>query len=162
MKLLQACVGQVIVGPLVNVSLSLNLVVVRQSVHFMDEDLKVDVRVHLVGSGHCQVQTPQSLHVVVLLTESRLGVATLDTKRKQPHLSVNDEDQGTRSFEDHLAVEGGVEEVHLTGKVPDLEVDEGAAGNVVLVDFVGALQEQSLVGGHLVENDLDEDADESS
>lgn len=126
----------------------------------MDEDLKVDVWVHLVGSGDGQVQTPQSLHVVVLLEEDWLDVASSDTEKKEKpsYLSVDDEDQGARSFEDHLTVEGGIEEVHLAGKVPDLEVDEGAAGNVVLVDFVGALQEQSLVGRHLVENDLDEDA----
>lgn len=62
------------------------------------------------------------------------------------YLSINDEDQGAGSLEDHLAVECGIEEVHLARKVPDLEVDEGAAGDVVLVDFIGALEEESLVG----------------
>lgn len=62
------------------------------------------------------------------------------------YLSVDDKDQGAGSLEDHLTVECGVEEIHLARKVPDLEVDEGAAGDVVLVDFVGALKEQSLIG----------------
>lgn len=54
-KLLQAGVCQVIIGPLVDVSLRLYLVVVRQTVHFVDEHLKVDVRVHFVGSSHREV-----------------------------------------------------------------------------------------------------------
>lgn len=58
-----------------------------------------------------------------------------------PNLSVNDKNQSTGSPEDHLTVKRGVEEVHLAREVPDLEVDKGAAGDVVLVDFVGALQE---------------------
>jgi len=70
------------------------------------------------------------------------------------YLSVDDKDQSAGPVEDHLAVEGGVEEVHLAGKVPDLEVDEGGAGDVVLVDFVGALEKQRFIGGHLVENHL--------
>lgn len=70
------------------------------------------------------------------------------------YLSVNDEDQGTGSLEDHLTVERGVKEVHLTRKVPDLEVDKGGAGDVVLVDFVGALKEQGLIGRHLMEYNL--------
>ena len=48
----QASICQVIIGPFVDVPLLLNLVVVRQPVHFMDKHLKVDVRVDLVGSGH--------------------------------------------------------------------------------------------------------------
>ena len=74
------------------------------------------------------------------------------------HLSVNDKYQGAGSLEDHLAVKRGVEEVHLAGEVPDLEVDEGAAGDVVLVDFVGALEEKRLVGRHLVKYNLHSEA----
>ena len=70
------------------------------------------------------------------------------------HLGVDDEDEGAGSREDHVVVERGVKEVHLTGEVPDLEVDEGAPGEVVLVDLVGALEEERLVGRHLVENHL--------
>lgn len=75
-------------------------------------------------------------------------------KRLPAHLSIDDKDQRSRSLEDHLAVKRGVEEVHLAGEVPDLEVDKGAAGDVVLVDFVGAFEEQGLVGRHLVEHNL--------
>lgn len=55
------------------------------------------------------------------------------------HLSIDDKYQSPGSSEDHCVVEGGVKEVHLTWEVPDLEVDKGAAGDVVLVDLVGAL-----------------------
>ncbi len=58
-----------------------------------------------------------------------------------PHLSIDDKYQSPRSSEDHLVVEGGVKEVHLTWEVPNLEVDKGAARDVVLVDLVGAFQE---------------------
>lgn len=70
------------------------------------------------------------------------------------HLCVNDEYQSPRASENHLVVKGGVEEVHLTREVPDLEVDKRATGDVVLVDLVGALQEQGLVGRHFVEYHL--------
>lgn len=67
-ELFQAGVCQVIVGSLMNVSLRRYFVVVRQTVHFMDEHLKVDVRVHLVGARHGEMQPTQGLHVVVLAT----------------------------------------------------------------------------------------------
>ena len=49
-------------------------------------------------------------------------------------------------------VKSGVEEIDLAGKVPDLEADEGAVGDVLSANLIGALQEESLVGGHLVEH----------
>lgn len=55
MNLLQVGISQVIVRPLVDVSLRFYFVVVRQSVYFMDKNLKVDVGVDFVGSGHRQV-----------------------------------------------------------------------------------------------------------
>lgn len=70
------------------------------------------------------------------------------------HLSIDDKYQSPSSSEDHLVVEGGVEEVNLAWEVPNLEVDEWAAGDVVLVDLVGALQEQGLIGRHFVEHHL--------
>lgn len=54
-KLLQADISQIVVGPLVDVSLRFYFVVVRQTVDFMYEHLKVDVRVDFVGSGHSEV-----------------------------------------------------------------------------------------------------------
>ena len=44
--------------------------------------------------------------------------------------------------------------VHLPREIPNRELDEGAVGDVVLLDLVGGLQEESLVGGHLVEDHL--------
>ena len=70
------------------------------------------------------------------------------------HLSIDDEYQSPSSSEDHLIVEGRVEEIDLTWEVPNLEVDKGAAGDVVLVDLVGALQKQGLIGRHFVEHHL--------
>jgi len=54
-ELLQAGVRQVVVSSLVDVSLRLDLVVVGQTVDFMDEHLEVDVWIHPVGSGHGEV-----------------------------------------------------------------------------------------------------------
>lgn len=85
----------------------------------------------------------------------KLGSFTV-TVSTAPHLSVDDKYESPRSSEDHLIVEGWVEEVHLAGEVPDLEVHERAAGDVVLVDLVGALQEQGFIGGHFVEDHLKE------
>lgn len=63
---LQAGVCQVVVGAFVYVSLLLDLVVVGEAVHFVDEHFKVDVRVHLVGSGHGEVESTQRFYVVIL------------------------------------------------------------------------------------------------
>lgn len=70
------------------------------------------------------------------------------------YLGVDDEYQRSRSPEDHLVVERRVKEVDLPREVPNLEVNEGAVGDVFPADLVGALQEQRLAGGHLVEDHL--------
>lgn len=70
----------------------------------------------------------------------------------EKHLRVDDENKRPRAAEDHLVVEGRVEEIDLTRKIPDLEADERAVGHVLSADLISALQEQRLVGGHLVED----------
>lgn len=70
----------------------------------------------------------------------------------QKHLWVDHENERSRATEYHLVVEGGVEEIDLSRKVPDLEADEGAVGYILSADLISALQEQSLIGGHLVED----------
>lgn len=50
MQLLQTSICQVIIGPLIDIPLGLNLVVVRKAVHLVDEHLEVDLGVHPVGS----------------------------------------------------------------------------------------------------------------
>lgn len=70
------------------------------------------------------------------------------------YLSINDKDKSSCAPEDHLVVERGVKEVHLARKVPDLKIDKGATGDVILVDFVGAFQEQGLIRRHLVKHHL--------
>lgn len=117
-----------------DVPLGLHFVVVRKAVDLVDEDFELDGGVDLVGFGDGQVELVEGFHVVVL--------------------GVDDEDEGAAAAEDHVAVEGGVEEVDLSGEVPDLELDEARVADVVLDDLVGALEEEGLVRGHLVEDDL--------
>lgn len=83
------------------------------------------------------------------------GISPISLNTGQsPHLSINNKYQCSSSSEDHLIVKGGVEEVHLTRKVPDLEVDKRTARDVILVNLVGALQKQSLIWGHFMKNNL--------
>ena len=49
-------VQQVVVGPLVDVALDVDPLVVRQAVHLVDEHLELDVGVHLVGLHHGLLQ----------------------------------------------------------------------------------------------------------
>lgn len=84
--------------------------VVRQAVHLVDEDLKENLRVDLVGLRDGRVQPRQRIHVIVL--------------------GVDDEHQRATAAENQLRVEGRVEEVNLAGKVPDLELHKGAVQNV--------------------------------
>ena len=65
-QLLQTGVCQVISGPLVDVPLRLDLVIVGQTVHFVDEHLEVDLGVDPVGPRHGEVKSAQGLHIVVL------------------------------------------------------------------------------------------------
>jgi hypothetical protein len=44
--------------------------------------------------------------------------------------------------------------LHLSRKIPDWESDEWRIWNVFLRDLVGTFQEESFVGGHLVEHNL--------
>lgn len=67
-------------------------------------------------------------------------------------LWINDKDQCSSASEDHFVVKSGVKEVNLTRKVPDLETDKGAAGDILSADLISTLQEQSLTGRHLMEN----------
>ena len=64
----EAEVDQLVVGALVDVALRLDLLVVGEAVHLVDEHLELDVRVDLVGARHGHVQPHQRLHVVVLTT----------------------------------------------------------------------------------------------
>lgn len=66
MELLQTGICQVIIGSLMYVSLGLNLVIIRQAIHFVNENLKVDVRVHSEGSRDRQMKPAKGLYVVIL------------------------------------------------------------------------------------------------
>lgn len=79
---LQAGVREVIVGSFVNVPLLLDLVVIWQAVHFVNEHLEVDVGVDLVGPGHREMQPAQSLHIVIL---SRRRATPLKKKHVHQH-----------------------------------------------------------------------------
>lgn len=49
-----------------DVSLGLDLVVVWQTIHFVYEHFKVDLRIDSVGSWHSEVKPAQSLHIIIL------------------------------------------------------------------------------------------------
>lgn len=87
---LQAGVAQVVVGPFVNVSLLLDLVVVRQTVDFMNEHLKVDVWVYFVGSGHGEMQPAHGLRVVILPGTRHPVRVSPGTGLNQLHQGVHD------------------------------------------------------------------------
>lgn len=70
------------------------------------------------------------------------------------YLSIDDKNQRAGAPENHLVIEGGVEKVHLPWKVPYVKVHEGTGGDVVLVDLVGALQEERFIGRHLMKHHL--------
>lgn len=55
--LLQTGICKVVTDPLLNVPLLLNLMVVWQAIHFVNEHLKIDVWVDFVGPGHCEMQS---------------------------------------------------------------------------------------------------------
>lgn len=133
-NLIQSGVGQIVGRPLMNISLCFHFEIIANPVHLVDEHLELDARIHLVGFGHRLVEFRQRLNVIIA--------------------SVNDEHQGATTAEDHVRVEGGIEEIDLAGEIPDLELDEAAVVDVVLDDFVRRLEEQCFVGRHLVEDDL--------
>ncbi len=101
---------ELVAHTLVYVTGGLNLVIIRQTVHLMDEHLERDVRVHLVRLGYGDVKLGERLHVVVL---------RVDHKDKRPAPS-----------EDLVRIEGRIEEVNLPRKVPDLKLNKGAVRDV--------------------------------
>lgn len=78
----------------------------------------------------------------------------LGVSNSRSDLGVDNKNQCSGASEDHFIIKCGLKKVDLSRKIPDLETDEGAAGHILSADLVGALQEQGLAGGHLVENHL--------
>lgn len=101
-----AVVGELVLDALHNVALDIELVVVRQSVHFVDEYFDVDVGVGGLKVEDCAVQAIDGFEVFVL--------------------GVDDPDQGTNFAENRIEVEGGVKKIKLAWEVPNLEIHEGA------------------------------------
>ena len=75
MYTIESSVSQVISGSLVNVSLSLNLTIVGQTINFVNEHLKLNGRVDLVGPRDCLVKPYQCWSVVVLATREHADSA---------------------------------------------------------------------------------------
>ncbi len=69
MYLFQAGICKVIIGSFMNVPLFLDLMVIWEAIYFVNEHLKVDVRIDFVGPGHCEMQPVQSLDIVILSSE---------------------------------------------------------------------------------------------
>jgi len=86
-----------------------------------------------------------------------MGVYRVNALNFQFHLCIDDKYQGPSSSENHLVVKGRIKKIHLSRKVPDLEVDKGTAGDVIFVYLVGALQKEGLIGGHLMKHHLIKD-----
>lgn len=74
MQLFQAGICQIIVGSLVDVPLRLDLVIIGQAIHFVNEDFKVDLGIDSVGPRHSEVKPAQSLYVVVLTSKQPTNI----------------------------------------------------------------------------------------
>ncbi len=100
----------------------------------MNEDLEANIRLCLEGLLHRLCEPLHCLGVIVLC--------------------VHHVDDGATTLKDLLRVESGVKEVNLAGEVPHGELDEGGVADLVLDDLRRAFEEEGLVGGHLVEDNL--------
>lgn len=83
MKLFQAGICQVVVGSLVDVPLCLDLVIVREAIHFVNKYFKVDLRIDSVGPWHGEVKPTQSLHVVILRTKQPTAIRFSGLQKKK-------------------------------------------------------------------------------
>lgn len=66
MQLFQASVCQIIIGSLMDVSLGLDLVIIREAVHFVDKHFKVDLWIDSVCPRNGEVKPAQGLHIIIL------------------------------------------------------------------------------------------------
>ena len=131
---LEIDVDQFVLDSLVDVALDLELVVVGDAVHLVNEHLEDDVLVQFVDALDHVQQRVQRVRVVVL--------------------GVDDEHQRTGDAGEDVIAEVLIEEVHLARKVPNTERDERRGGDLVLADAVRGLEEQRFVRRHLVEDHL--------
>ena len=88
MYTVESSVSEIICSPLVNVPLGLDLTIVRQAIHFVDEHLKLNCRVDLVCPCNRLVKPYQCWSVVVLATREQGDGGSRNKLRSSPeHLS---------------------------------------------------------------------------
>ena len=97
-----------------------NLPVIRKPIHFVNEDLKLDALVDLVGPSHRLMQADEGFPVVILQDTTTQSLSRLD-KSETTHLSINHKYQSPTATKDVLRVKCRIKEVDLSRKVPDLK-----------------------------------------
>jgi hypothetical protein len=131
---LQARSGHLFVEVILQLALALYPLVLAEGVHFVHEDLKDHVRVDSVGHADGRLKPGQGLGVVIL--------------------RVDDPHKRTAAAICAVRLDRGGGGVDVPREVPDLKLEEGRIGNVVLHQLVGGLEEERLVRGHLMEDHL--------
>lgn len=106
-SILEAMVGKFILDADGDVSLDVELVVVREAVDLVNENLNIDVGVCPLESEDGGIETHDGLEIVVL--------------------SIYDPDESSNLAKDSLHIEFGVlKDVDLAREVPNLEIHKGA------------------------------------
>lgn len=105
-SVLDTMVRKFILNALNDITLDIHLVVLGETVNLVDEDLNVDIRIGRLKVEDGVVETGDGFEILIL--------------------SIDDPDQGTDFSEDGIEVEGRVEEINLSGEIPNLKVHEGA------------------------------------
>lgn len=98
------------------------------------EDFEFNAGIHFVGLDDGVLEFGQGLIVIVL--------------------GIDDEDQRATIAEDHVRVEGGIDEIDLTRKIPDRKLHKTGIIDVVLDDLRGGLEEECFIRRHFMEDHL--------
>ena len=128
----ESCCVELLAQMVLYLALALDTLLVAERVHLMHEDLKDNIRVDLVGADDRRLQPRERLRLVVL--------------------SVDDPDESTAVGEGDLGPNRRGGRVHVPREVPHLKLNERRVGDVIHHQLVGALEEEGLVWGHLVED----------
>lgn len=100
----------------------------------MYENLEFDAWIHFVRFDDRVLELGQRFDVVILC--------------------INHKNKRTTAAKYHIRIEGGLYEVNLTRKIPNLKLYKAGIIDVILNNFACRLEEERLIGRHLVEDDL--------
>jgi hypothetical protein len=129
---LQTRSGHLFVEVILQLALTFYPLVLAERIHFVHEDLKDHVRIDAVRYANGRLQPCQGLGMVVL--------------------RVDDPHKCTTAPIGAVRLDRGGGGVHVARKIPDLKLEEGRIGNVVLHQLVGGLEEERLMWRHLMED----------